>query len=449
MQQAMHNAIPQAEAEAIYDRYFDPKEYATPEYLPAGTFSGLDKPVQPQDSRVIQFPAVGKYTDAADDLDSARFAKAVAAHVSQHFPGTLYPAPDLPECKVVLPDDMSVAQVAHDLGFTPPPVKQGNVFRDPPFYSAYDAEYAAGTPQGQTAPVSHQRVEDNQAVPFDFHGDPVRVMTGRDGEPWFIAKDVAEALGIAWNGTRNIQHVPDDWRGVESVSTPSGIQAMAVLSEQGLYFFLGRSDKPKALPFQRWIAGEVVPTIRKHGAYMTPQTIEDVLENPDLVIGLATKLKEERARTAALEVANARIEAEKIRIAEENIALEIEKHGLVEENAVLAPKAEIYDAFMDSTGTIEIDGAAKLLQNDFSWIGPQKLWNLLKRRGVILKNRDPKQYHLKAGYFRSIVRDEDHERAEKYGYEPYRQTRVTPNGMVFLHRLLRSEERLAERNKAA
>jgi len=75
----------------------------------------------------------------------------------------------------------------------------------------------------------------------------VRVMAGQDGEPWFVAKDVAEALGIAWNGTKNIQHVPDDWRGVESVSTPRGNQAMAVLSGQGLYFFLGRSDKTKAL----------------------------------------------------------------------------------------------------------------------------------------------------------------------------------------------------------
>ncbi len=92
----------------------------------------------------------------------------------------------------------------------------------------------------------------------------------RDGEPWFVAKDVAEALDYSWAGIRNVQHIPDEWRGVESVSTPSGEQEMHILSEQGLYFFLGRSDKPKALPFQKWLAGEVLPAIRKTGRYIDP-----------------------------------------------------------------------------------------------------------------------------------------------------------------------------------
>lgn len=401
MQQTARKAI--SDEEAIATLF--------PDYIPAGTDSGQDKPVQPQDSRVIPFPTVGKYTDAADDLDSARFAKAVAAHVTQHFPGTLHVDGELPECKVVHPDDMAVAQVAHDLGFTPPPVKQGNIFRDPPFYSAYDAEYVAPAPMAEMAPSSPERVEDkNQAVPYLFKDQPVRAIAGHAGEVWFVARDVARVLDLAWHG-KILDSIPETWKGVRKLLTPSsgsrggGEQSVTVINEAGLYKLAFRSNKPEAEEFTNWVAFVVLPSIRKHGAYMTPQTIEDVLENPDLVIGLATRLKEERARTAALEVANARIEAEKIRIAEENIALEIEKHGLVEENAALAPKAEIYDAFMDSTGTIEIDGAAKLLQNDFPWIGPQKLWNLLKRRGVLLKNRDPKQYHLNAGYFRSIVRD--------------------------------------------
>jgi prophage antirepressor-like protein len=88
-----------------------------------------------------------------------------------------------------------------------------------------------------------------------------------DGEPWFVAKDVAEALDYTWNGSARIEHVPEEWRGVTSVVTPSSQQDMAVLSEQGLYFFLGRSDKPKALPFQKWLAGEVLPAIRKTGRY--------------------------------------------------------------------------------------------------------------------------------------------------------------------------------------
>lgn len=91
-----------------------------------------------------------------------------------------------------------------------------------------------------------------------------------DGEPWFIARDVAEALDYTWNGSIAIGHVPEEWRGVRSVLTPRGSQELVVLSEQGLYFFLGRSDKPKALPFQKWIAGKVLPAIRKTGRYVDP-----------------------------------------------------------------------------------------------------------------------------------------------------------------------------------
>lgn len=90
------------------------------------------------------------------------------------------------------------------------------------------------------------------------------------GELFFVAKDVAEALEYTWKGIATINHIPEDWRGVYSVQTPSGEQEMLTLSEQGLYFFLARSDKPKALPYQKWIAGEVMPSIRKTGSYSMP-----------------------------------------------------------------------------------------------------------------------------------------------------------------------------------
>ena len=105
-------------------------------------------------------------------------------------------------------------------------------------------------------------------IPFAFDSALVRVVMDDRGEPWFVAKDVALALGYQWAGIRNIQHVPVEWRRVESVSTlRRGMQESWFLSEQGLYFFLGRSDKPGALPFQKWLAGEVLPAIRKTGGY--------------------------------------------------------------------------------------------------------------------------------------------------------------------------------------
>ncbi|MFV0348356.1 MAG: Bro-N domain-containing protein [Halodesulfovibrio sp.] len=104
-------------------------------------------------------------------------------------------------------------------------------------------------------------------IPFGFDDNLVRVVHNDDGEPLFVAKDIAISLGYSWNGSACVAHVPEEWRGVRTVLTPSGSQTVATLTEQGLYFFLGRSDKPKALPFQKWIAGEVLPSIRKRGAY--------------------------------------------------------------------------------------------------------------------------------------------------------------------------------------
>lgn len=104
-------------------------------------------------------------------------------------------------------------------------------------------------------------------VPFSFESHEIRVITHDDGSLSFVAKDVSETLSYVWAGSATIKHVPDEWKGVNSVLTPSGMQEMATLTEQGLYFFLNRSDKPKALPLQMWIAGEVLPSIRKTGSY--------------------------------------------------------------------------------------------------------------------------------------------------------------------------------------
>ena len=106
---------------------------------------------------------------------------------------------------------------------------------------------------------------------FSFEGRETRVtMVG--GEPWFVARDVVEGVGAIWNGSQAIDHVPQQWRGSDQILTPGGPQKMAVLSEQGVYFYLGRSDKPKALPYQMWLAGDVVPAIRKTGSYSVPAT---------------------------------------------------------------------------------------------------------------------------------------------------------------------------------
>lgn len=107
-----------------------------------------------------------------------------------------------------------------------------------------------------------------QVIPFQFEANKVRTAV-IDGQPWFAAKDVISALEYAKSSApaKLIDHVPTQWKGVNPIHTPGGVQRLLMLSEQGLYFFLGRSDKEKALPFQMWLAGEVLPSIRSTGRY--------------------------------------------------------------------------------------------------------------------------------------------------------------------------------------
>lgn len=135
-------------------------------------------------------------------------------------------------------------------------------------------------------------------VPFHFGNQAVRSV-GINGEPWFVAKDIVEAVDAVWKGTSgSIAHIPEEWRGVHSVQTPSGMQEMAVLSEQGVYFYLSRSDKPAALPIQMWIAGEVLPSIRKTGAYSVKQT---PVQRIDAIQAMLDEIRETEARVTKLE----------------------------------------------------------------------------------------------------------------------------------------------------
>lgn len=131
----------------------------------------------------------------------------------------------------------------------------------------------------------------NAIQPFAFEDHLVRTIMDDGGEPWFVAKDVALALGYQWNGFKNIQHIPEEWRGVESVSTPSGEQEMLTLSEQGLYFFVARSDKPAALPFQRWLAGEVLPSLRRTGSYALAEQDKAVGPQVPAWLGALTRVQ--------------------------------------------------------------------------------------------------------------------------------------------------------------
>lgn len=110
----------------------------------------------------------------------------------------------------------------------------------------------------------------NSIVAFDFESNNVRVIMGEDGEPWFVAADVCAALTVSTEQTRRLD---DDEKGLRTVQTPGGQQEMVAINESGLYSLILTSRKAEAKRFKRWVTHEVLPSIRKTGAYAAPAPV--------------------------------------------------------------------------------------------------------------------------------------------------------------------------------
>ena len=117
----------------------------------------------------------------------------------------------------------------------------------------------------------------------------VRVLE-KEGDPWFVGNDIATILGYADPRSTVVKKVDSEDKGVAKLETPGGMQEMTIVNESGLYSLILSSTLPNAKQFKRWVTSDVLPTIRKHGMYAT----DELLNNPDLIISIVTKLKEER-----------------------------------------------------------------------------------------------------------------------------------------------------------
>lgn len=126
----------------------------------------------------------------------------------------------------------------------------------------------------------------------------VRTMM-RDGEPWFVAADVCRALEIG-NPSQAVSRLDEDEKGIISNETPGGEQTMLIINEAGLYALVLGSRKPEAKAFKRWITHEVIPAIRKNGAYLTPEAAYKMLSDPQNLIQLLTTLSEKNEEVKLL-----------------------------------------------------------------------------------------------------------------------------------------------------
>ena len=165
----------------------------------------------------------------------------------------------------------------------------------------------------------------------------IRVQKDEDGEPLFCLADVCRALEISAPSSVSRQVMTEFELPVlktGSFDSGFGIKEFNLITEQQLYFVMNRSDKPNAKPFRMWVNTEVLPSIRKHGMYATPATIEEMLNDPDTMIATLIKLKEERA---------ARIKAEEAKAIAEKKAEDLTEAF---SRSIVSDKDKLYSAFI-------------------------------------------------------------------------------------------------------
>lgn len=234
---------------------------------------------------------------------------------------------------------------------------------------------------------------------FDYNGAEIRVLT-KDGEPWFVAKDICAVLGIQ-NVTQAVQRLEDDEHSMFDIGCSGGPERN-VVNESGLYALILRSDKPEAKKFRKWVTQEVLPSIRKTGAYLTPETLSEMLAKPENAIKLFETLKEERERRVALE--------EKIQID--------------------APKVQYADSVAGSKGSCLMREVAKIAKQIGLPFGGTRLWNKCREWGYICKNStEPTQAAMEAGFFeiKEILIG-----TAAHGFKTKSTTRVTGKGRIHI-----------------
>jgi len=217
-----------------------------------------------------------------------------------------------------------------------------------------------------------------------------------DSEPWFVAKDVCDALGLS-NVTMALGRLDDDeFSSTEVTDTTGRKQQTKIVTEAGLYNLIMASKKLEARAFKRWVTHDVLPSIRSHGMYATPQTVERMLADPDTMIATLKALKAERQRTQAL----------------------------MEDNARMLPKSVAYDSIIDTEGTMTITQAARYLAQMDKTITRTRLFAYLRADGIICKQGNaPTKRAIQQGLARQIMS----ERADGKANDPY--ARLTQKGL--------------------
>lgn len=217
--------------------------------------------------------------------------------------------------------------------------------------------------------------------------------TTLNNEPWFVGKDVADILGYQ-NGSRDInRHVDEEDRRKVMLFDGNQDKETIIINESGLYGLVLSSKMPNAKKFKHWVTSEVLPNIRKHGAYMNEQTLEQALTSPDFLIRLAQELKSEKEARQRLE----------------------------KQAAEDAPKVLFAKMVETAETSILIGDLAKLLKQNGINTGQNRLFEWMRGNGYLVKN--------------GASRNMPTQRAMEMGlFEVKESTTANPDGTIRLHR---------------
>lgn len=234
---------------------------------------------------------------------------------------------------------------------------------------------------------------------WNYNNSEVRTVM-IDNEPWWVLADVCKVLELS-SPHKVADRLEEDERNQIPLTDSLGRrQNTTVINESGLYSVILRSDKPQAKPFRKWVTSEVLPSIRQHGAYMTPETLEAAILNPDYLIKLATALKEEKDKNKALQVVNS---------------------NLTVDNQIMKPKAEYFDELVERnllTGVRETTKQLQIPERKFVKFLLDKKYMYRDTKGKLM----PYAKHVKDGLFE--LKECYNEKTDWKGTQPL----ITPKG---------------------
>ncbi|HEM5073793.1 TPA: phage antirepressor KilAC domain-containing protein [Streptococcus suis] len=200
-----------------------------------------------------------------------------------------------------------------------------------------------------------------------------------NNEPWFVGKEIAEILGYQNPSKALKDHVDEEDKLNNETLLSLGQRGGWIINESGLYSLILKSKLPQAKQFKRWVTSEVLPSIRKHGGYLTDNKLEEALLNPDTLISLATQLKEEREARKQLQVANSQ---------------------LMVDNQIMQPKAQYFDDLVARNLLTSFRDTAKMLkikEREFiNWLLDKKfLYRDKKGKLVPFANKNDGLFEIK------------------------------------------------------